>query len=95
MYVKKVLNPQKKVYLIGSTALAGELKNEGIQTIDLEVSGLISKVVKSTVCHAGHRPILYIVASELKDPICHSLEWQIGSFSDDIYVEFFSELLNN
>ena len=22
-----------------------------------------------------------IVATELKDPICHSLEWQIGSFS--------------
>ena len=26
---------------------------------------------------------LYIVASELKDPIWHSLEWQIGSFSSE------------
>ena len=28
-----------------------------------------------------HVPSLYIVASELNDPICHSDECQIGSFS--------------
>ena len=28
-------------------------------------------------------PIIYIVASELKDPICHSNECQIGSFSSE------------
>ena len=27
--------------------------------------------------------LIYIVASELKDPIWHSLEWQIGSFSSE------------
>ena len=26
---------------------------------------------------------IHIVASELKDPIWHSLEWQIGSFSSE------------
>ena len=33
-------------------------------------------------------PIEYIVASELNDPIWHSLEWQIGSFSSEatIYI---------
>ena len=29
---------------------------------------------------------LYIVASELKDPIWHSLEWQIGSFSSEATI---------
>ena len=29
---------------------------------------------------------LYIVASELKDPICHSDECQIGSFSSDATI---------
>ena len=28
----------------------------------------------------------YIVASELKDPIWHSLEWQIGSFSSEATI---------
>ena len=29
---------------------------------------------------------LYIVASELKDPIWHSLEWQMGSFSSEATI---------
>ena len=29
---------------------------------------------------------IYIVASELKDPIWHSLEWQIGSFSSEATI---------
>ena len=29
---------------------------------------------------------LHIVASELKDPIWHSLEWQIGSFSSEATI---------
>ena len=29
---------------------------------------------------------LYIAASELKDPIWHSLEWQIGSFSSQATI---------
>ena len=28
----------------------------------------------------------YIVASELNDPIWHSLEWQIGSFSSEATI---------
>ena len=36
----------------------------------------------------SRKSILHIVASELKDPIWHSSEWQIGSFSSEptIYV---------
>ena len=36
------------------------------------------------------RYTIYIVASELKDPIWHSLEWQIGSFSSEatIYIHY-------
>ena len=36
----------------------------------------------------------HIVASELKDPIWHSLEWQIGSFSSEptIYLTGFTSL---
>ena len=30
--------------------------------------------------------LLYIVASELKDPIWHSSEWQIGSFSSEATI---------
>ena len=30
-----------------------------------------------------YRPVVHIVASELKDPICHSYECQIGSFSSE------------
>ena len=30
--------------------------------------------------------IIHIVASELKDPIWHSLEWQIGSFSSEATI---------
>ena len=30
-----------------------------------------------------YNPINIIVASELKDPIWHSSEWQIGSFSSE------------
>ena len=33
-----------------------------------------------------HSEKAYIVASELKDPICHSLEWQIGSFSSEATI---------
>ena len=33
---------------------------------------------------------VYIVASELNDPIWHSLEWQIGSFSSEATI--YSEL---
>ena len=41
------------------------------------------------VCKAKYLPTLlgrYIVASELKDPIWHSLEWQIGSFSSEATI---------
>ena len=31
-------------------------------------------------------PTVYIVASELKDPIWHSSEWQIGSFSSEATI---------
>ena len=39
---------------------------------------------------------VYIVASELKDPIWHSLEWQIGSFSSEatIYIYYLSRQLS-
>ena len=29
---------------------------------------------------------MHFVAAELKDPICHSLEWQIGSFSSEATI---------
>ena len=35
-----------------------------------------------------------IVASELKDPIWHSLEWQIGSFSSEETRCRFKQILN-
>ena len=34
----------------------------------------------------GSQPRDYIVASELKDPIWHSSEWQIGSFSSEATI---------
>ena len=33
-----------------------------------------------------------LVASELKDPIWHSLEWQIGSFSSEATICQFASL---
>ena len=36
-----------------------------------------------SVCWVGATPDFKIVASELKDPICHSDECQIGSFSSE------------
>ena len=43
-----------------------------------------------SVCMIGlkrsHINMKYIVASELKDPICHSDECQIGSFSSEATV---------
>ena len=32
------------------------------------------------------KEVIYIVASELKDPICHSDECQIGSFSSEATI---------
>ena len=34
----------------------------------------------------------HIIASELKDPIWHSLEWQIGSFSSEAMIINYSIL---
>ena len=40
-----------------------------------------------SICY-GSMTIIYIVASELKDPICHSDECQIGFFSSEATILF-------
>ena len=44
---------------------------------------LLDKVRSNKTLPSKHTK--HFVASELKDPIWHSLEWQIGSRGDDLY----------
>ena len=56
----------------------------------LYISG---KNINSKSTWTWHRNIhKHIVASELKDPIWHSLEWQIGSFSSEATI-YYKQLL--
>ena len=44
------------------------------------------QILKSQIDPRTEMIKTYIVASELKDPIWHSSEWQIGSFSSEATI---------
>ena len=84
---------------IGPTEIKVFLKFKGLPSLKInhclvELSGFflfntnisikfMGKYTSSKACKVPH---IYIVASELKDPICHSNECQIGSFSSEATI---------
>ena len=48
-----------------------------------------SRVDAVTIAEISPYPSMHIVASKLKDPICHSDECQIGSFSSEATICIF------
>ena len=64
----------------------------GIAPINIEIGRYYGISANKRFCHLCSDVVedeIHVVASELKDPICHSNECQIGSFSSEAAMCFF------